>query len=77
VSLEPEAVHQVVHPVEAAQCSALAASGRSDERGDGAATDFDRDVAYRLELAVMQFRDIAIDQSIALLGFSVCIDYCR
>ena len=30
--------------------------------------DFDRDVAYRLELAVVQFRDFAIDQSIALLG---------
>ena len=53
MSLEPEAAHQVVHPVEAAQRGALAASGRADESGDGPLHCFQRHLADGYELAIV------------------------
>src|SRR5271168_3854238 len=50
VSAEMETAHQIVHPIEASQRRALAASGGPDEGGDGALLDLQRDIADRLEL---------------------------
>ncbi len=46
--LDAGRVHQVVHPVEAAQQRALAAAGGADERGDLVATDRHARPAHRL-----------------------------
>src|SRR5262249_20892921 len=67
-SLEAEAADQVVHAVEATQRGALAAPGRADERGDGAALDLDLDVADGLELAVEQLVDLAVDEHVGRGG---------
>jgi len=61
VALEPETADQIVHAIETTQRRALAASRRTDERGDGALLDLQRYVARGFETAVEEFLDLAID----------------
>ena len=62
VTLEPEARHHVVHPIEAAQYGALAASGGADKAGDRSFRDRDAAVAHREEVAIVDFADVAVDR---------------
>src|SRR5262245_53044422 len=58
---EAEAPDEVIHPVDTSKSRALAASGRANKSGDGVPRDFQGNVAKRLELAVIEFRDLAVD----------------
>src|SRR5271168_5157705 len=64
VSSEAKPAHQIVHAIEAAQDRALAASRGADESGDGAFFYFQSHVAHGFELAVVQLRNVAIDQGV-------------
>ena len=57
-ALDPGALDQVVHAVEAAQHGRLAAPGRPDERGDLVLVDVEVDLADGAEVAVVH-REVA------------------
>src|SRR5262249_3675306 len=65
VPLEAEPAHEVVHPVETPQGSALAAARGTDERRDVTFLNRDVTVAHSAELAVIQILDLTIDDDLA------------
>src|SRR5271157_3719638 len=62
--LEPEAPDEIVHAVEAAEHSALAAAGRSDETRDLALLDRNVAIPDRKKLAVEDFVRLAVNYDV-------------
>ena len=56
LAFDPDALDQIVHPVEAPKQRALAAARRPDHRGDVPVGDPDRDLVQRQEIAVVQIQ---------------------
>src|SRR5262249_6207656 len=66
VPVEPEAAHQVVHAVDAAQDRALAAAGRADERGDTVARNAQLRIADGEEVAVVDGTEVDVKDRLAV-----------
>src|SRR4029077_17572343 len=64
VTEEAETADQIIHPVQAAQHRAFAASGRSNERGDCVFLYRNARVANRFESPVVKLVNIAIDDHV-------------
>ena len=62
--LDAADLHQIVHPVDAAQQSGLAATGRADEGGDLTLGDLHVDVEQRLLVAVVQVEILHLQRSL-------------
>ena len=58
---DPRPGNDVVHPVQRAQERALAAAGRTDERGDQVRPELDRDVFERPLVAVEEREAVDVD----------------
>src|SRR5262249_11224736 len=67
VPFEAKAPHKIVHPIEAAQHRAFAATGGFDERSDGVFLDRNLRVTNRLEGVVVKLVNLAIYDHFVLI----------